>query len=223
MTDNLEKICQKCGTKNYGVIYYCLKCGAQLSDSAEDAATMLDSPGSRFEAPTVLDYHAEPPAFIEVSAGPDAGHRYELVDGLTFGRSSGCDIVIDSPKASRSHARIEQNEYQQWILVDLGSTNGTIHNQARITGPSVLYNGDEFKIGDFHFQVTIKKPYHTPSPPNQAAPQSDEQRGQPLQPLPPRKGCQSTTALIVGGILVIACLCVGIYYGVIYLSELGYF
>lgn len=205
MNQNLQIKCEHCGTTNYGVLHNCLKCGSPLPVEEEKVDTQQDS---RFDAPTLLE---EPNAYLEVTSGSDSGHRYELFDGIKFGRSRSCDIVIDSPRASREHALIEQNTYLQWLLVDLGSTNGTLHNQKRVTRPTVLYNGDEIQIGDFIFKVGIKKPYHVPQMPDQQE-TPDYHNEQPLSPLPERKGCLSNTALIViAVVLVIACVCTGLY------------
>jgi diguanylate cyclase (GGDEF)-like protein len=66
------------------------------------------------------------------------------------GRSSQCDIVIDSSAASRKHARIERLP-DGWCLVDLGSLNGTYVNDVRITA-HLLAHGDRIQVGDTIFK-----------------------------------------------------------------------
>jgi hypothetical protein len=224
MENNREIICPNCGTTNYGVIHSCLKCGALLPQG-EDAETQAEFvPPNRFEAPTIIETPPEPDAYVEITSGPDEGNRYAIVHGLTFGRSRDCDIVIDSPKASREHARIELNTQNQWQLVDLGSTNGTIHNGKMANKPVALENGDEIKIGEYTLRVHLKQPVAPPSP--LLIDQTDETppENQPIKPLPERKGCLSNTALIIiGVVLIFACMCVVAYFGVNFILDQGWF
>ncbi len=74
--------------------------------------------------------------------------RYPLAGIIKeIGRTSECDIVLaDDEKVSRVHARLDWDG-EGWVLVDLGSTNGTLVN-----GESVkerrLSPGDTIEIGD---------------------------------------------------------------------------
>lgn len=69
-------------------------------------------------------------------------------DGLTVGRGEDCDIQLDTPRASRHHARIFLDDTGSWVE-DLGSTNGTflngepVHDERRS-----LANGDLVRIDD---------------------------------------------------------------------------
>lgn len=63
-----------------------------------------------------------------------------------IGRSAEADIVIESPKVSRLHARIVV-EADQVVIEDLGSTNGTSVNGGRLDAPRALLHGDEIRIG----------------------------------------------------------------------------
>ena len=55
------------------------------------------------------------------------GRRFAWEAGvkLQIGRDPTCDIVLDDPKVSRVHVRIETTPDGAWQLVDAGSTNGT--------------------------------------------------------------------------------------------------
>jgi serine phosphatase RsbU (regulator of sigma subunit) len=57
--------------------------------------------------------------------GP-AGQRTVQLDpeGVTIGRSAKCDIVLDDPHLSRTHARVFRDPFERWILEDVGSRNG---------------------------------------------------------------------------------------------------
>jgi hypothetical protein len=217
MKNDLERICHQCGTTNYGVLHHCLKCGAQLPTPAENAETLIDFAESRFEAPTIIERAPEPDAYLEVTSGEDSGNRYELFDGIKFGRSKDCDIVIDSPRASREHALIIQNKYQQWLLNDMESTNGTMLNGKRITKPTVLYNGDQIQIEGFEFTVAIKKAFHTPAPPQEQLPPSPDFSKKPQKS---KRGYQrNTIILVIAAAILLACLCAVVYFGWSWFSE----
>src|SRR5438270_8501450 len=81
--------------------------------------------------------------------GPEAGREYFLEDRpLTFGRQLGVDLVLDAVEVSRSHARITPDG-SRFFLEDLGSSNGTYLNGARLEGKAELHEQDEIKIGPF--------------------------------------------------------------------------
>jgi pSer/pThr/pTyr-binding forkhead associated (FHA) protein len=63
-----------------------------------------------------------------------------------IGRRPDSDFVIDDRTVSRHHATIRQ-EGTFWVLVDIGSTNGTRVNGVRIEGRSVIRPGDELGFG----------------------------------------------------------------------------
>ena len=62
-----------------------------------------------------------------------------------IGRSRECDLRITDGNASRRHAEIVQ-EGDDYVVVDLGSTNGTELNGRRITREE-LTDGDRITIG----------------------------------------------------------------------------
>jgi len=85
-------------------------------------------------------------ARIVVINGEDAGMAFMVKGTMSFGRAESSTVTIKDAKVSRQHAQIQQqgNEY---ILVDLNSSNGTYVNGERIE-EHVLSNGDEIEIGD---------------------------------------------------------------------------
>jgi hypothetical protein len=64
---------------------------------------------------------------------------------VLLGRSRDCDLTIDDPNVSRRHAEF-RNEDGNWVVTDLGSTNGVKVNGRR-TEEAVLRDGDEVAFG----------------------------------------------------------------------------
>jgi hypothetical protein len=65
---------------------------------------------------------------------------------ITIGRLPACSITINDSNVSRQHAEIRAKG-STFILVDLGSTNGTKVNGSRITGEHPLADGDTLSLG----------------------------------------------------------------------------
>ena len=75
------------------------------------------------------------------------GTRFPLGDGVvTIGRADDCELVIDDPRVSRRHAEIRPSG-PDYLLVDLGSTNGTLVNGHRVTS-HLLVGSDRISISD---------------------------------------------------------------------------
>jgi hypothetical protein len=66
--------------------------------------------------------------------------------GATLGRSRQCDVVVDDPNVSRTHAELRPRG-GSWVLTDLGSTNGSSVNGRRIDAATVVRPGDEIELG----------------------------------------------------------------------------
>ncbi len=63
-----------------------------------------------------------------------------------IGRKSGNDLVIQGPGVSRLHAQI-RFEYEEFVLYDLNSSNGTFINQRKVRS-GVLFSGALINLGD---------------------------------------------------------------------------
>lgn len=73
--------------------------------------------------------------------------RYILGDRVvTIGRLPDCDITITDSNVSRHHAEIRPRG-DGFVLVDLGSTNGSRVNGVRVTERELL-DGDEIALGN---------------------------------------------------------------------------
>ncbi|WP_067125518.1 DUF1707 and FHA domain-containing protein [Microtetraspora malaysiensis] len=70
------------------------------------------------------------------------------------GRGSACDLVLSDVTVSRMHAELRRAEDDAWLLVDLGSLNGTRLNGWRLVGPAQVRPGDEIAFGDCTFLVS---------------------------------------------------------------------
>jgi hypothetical protein len=85
----------------------------------------------------------------------DAGSDVVLNSApLTVGRGEQNDVELAGDEfASAEHARFDPRRDGVWI-VDVGSTNGTYVNGARIQRPRKLADGDVVRIGetDFRFE-----------------------------------------------------------------------
>ncbi|WP_349826611.1 FHA domain-containing protein FhaB/FipA [Brevibacterium litoralis] len=84
---------------------------------------------------------------LVVTGGPLTGTVLALGSvPVTFGRSGSNDLVIDDDYTSGRHARLVP-QGSGWVLEDLGSTNGTHLDGARVTAPVPLGPGRPFTIG----------------------------------------------------------------------------
>ncbi len=129
--------CFRCGAANTPQNRFCTACGYDLSGKRAAVDRVLLSNGHPVRCRIVL------------RNGPLAGHSYTLhQDTTTIGRTAGNDIVIPDGTVSRHHARLIFQS-GQWSLEDLGSSNGSFINSARVMKkPSPLKHGDEMRLGD---------------------------------------------------------------------------
>lgn len=87
------------------------------------------------------------PHQLVVTAGGLAGTRISL-DGrpILIGRADDSTLVLDDDYASTRHARLGM-QGGDWFLEDLGSTNGTYLDRAKVTGPTRVPLGIPIRIG----------------------------------------------------------------------------
>ncbi|GAA3564740.1 DUF1707 and FHA domain-containing protein [Nonomuraea rosea] len=74
------------------------------------------------------------------------------------GRGSACDLVLSDLTVSRVHAELRREGDEGWLLVDLGSLNGTRLNGWRLVGPAKVRSGDEISFGDCGFLLSSGQP-----------------------------------------------------------------
>ncbi|HEY7829129.1 MAG TPA: DUF3662 and FHA domain-containing protein [Solirubrobacteraceae bacterium] len=85
------------------------------------------------------------------------GGRRVLVPppGAVMGRSRECDIVLDDAGVSRRHAEIRPTE-EDWVLADLGSTNGVRINGRALRGKHALQLGDRIELGNTELVFDVR-------------------------------------------------------------------
>ncbi|WP_338781112.1 FHA domain-containing protein [Streptomyces sp. DG1A-41] len=88
------------------------------------------------------------PTKLVVTEGTLAGTTVALQgQTITLGRAHDSTIVLDDDYASSRHARIYPDRDGQWIVEDLGSTNGTYLDRNRLTTPTPIALGAPIRIG----------------------------------------------------------------------------
>lgn len=143
---------------------------------------------------------------LRVQVGANIGQIYTMSgDLLRIGRSPDNDLVLDDPRVSRHHARLS-HQGDVLVVEDLGSTNGTLVNGRRISGPHVLQPTETIAIGSTVFSVegfpaptTVSMPpmgaVSAPGP-TSAKPTAEKSLGRPISRVP-----TPARWLIGGGIL----------------------
>lgn len=121
---------------------------------------------------------------IYVLSGPEIGRTHEAGEGALLGRSPDCDVPLRASSVSRHHARLERDG-GEWVLVDLGSSNGMRHEGQRVERLE-LFDGILFALGDLELRfraealvdeaTSERVPGATPPPPTPPppAPRTDE-------------------------------------------------
>lgn len=87
------------------------------------------------------------PKSLLVTDAEGASRTYPIAqEPLAIGRADSCQVVLADTYASQMHARVFPKD-GAWFVEDLGSTNGTYLNRAKVTAPSEVGPGDEIRIG----------------------------------------------------------------------------
>jgi pSer/pThr/pTyr-binding forkhead associated (FHA) protein len=66
---------------------------------------------------------------------------------VTIGRANDSTLVLADDFASAHHARLFPRSDGQWLLEDMGSTNGTYLDRTRVTRPTPVPPGAPVRIG----------------------------------------------------------------------------
>ena len=95
------------------------------------------------------------PWVLAIDSGIHAGDRLQLVPEVRIGRSESCELVLDDDYISNMHAQLSHTEDGQWVLQDMGSTNGTFVNSQRIGGPTVVGVTDIIRVGGVQMRLEL--------------------------------------------------------------------
>src|SRR6267378_3655095 len=128
----------------------CPACGADRSGEADQVAELIDDePTGRgagrsgSAAPPAAPPGDGPRLILKGAGGPA---EFPLGEANVLGRSTQATVRLADREVSRKHSQIDR-EGQDFVLHDLGSSNGTFLNGKRIFGPTRLNDGDEVLIG----------------------------------------------------------------------------
>jgi diguanylate cyclase (GGDEF)-like protein len=111
-----------------------------------------DSTETDLEQPTPLPIANDALVVIHAREKRLQGERFVLGCGpVRIGRMPDNDVVLDDVAVSRRHARLEKRA-AGWVLLDVGSRNGTYWNDRELTGAVTLRSGDRIKAGSTIFK-----------------------------------------------------------------------
>ena len=85
--------------------------------------------------------------------GQKAGMTFPLPPSCTVGRAPDNSIVVPDQFISSHHARIYTSKKGEWVLEDLGSTNGTYLDEKQIVGPVIIKPGQLIRLGATSFEL----------------------------------------------------------------------
>ena len=100
-------------------------------------------------------------AFLKILSGDLKGHRFEIDrDEVVIGRAPDNVVLLDDPSVSGKHCMVVRDG-RKYSIRDLGSTNGTRLNDARISeyrlspkdvimagSVEILFDGDDIDVSD---------------------------------------------------------------------------
>ena len=87
------------------------------------------------------------PRRLVVTAGPLRGTTLPLSSSaILIGRAASCTLVLDDDYSSSRHARVFPQD-GEWLVEDLGSTNGTFLGRDRVEQPTVVRPGAQIRVG----------------------------------------------------------------------------
>lgn len=167
LSANVE--CPVCRTQNPPSERYCIDCGFLLGEEPEQSGP----PVEEFSAGSLVT--------------PDGAREFVLKRGEnTIGRER-TDVLLSHNSVSRSHAVIIVQEAAV-LLEDLGSTNGTLVDGARIEPgvPVEIKDGSEIRFGSealiYRAPVCVSDAAETTPAPQEAEPEAPEDISEVSQP-----------------------------------------
>jgi len=87
------------------------------------------------------------PSVLVVTQGALSGTSVRLGEAaVTLGRAQDSTIVLDDDYVSSRHARVYPRD-GQWLVEDMGSTNGTYLDRQKVNAPTPVKIGMPIRIG----------------------------------------------------------------------------
>ena len=71
---------------------------------------------------------------------------------MVLGRHELCEVHLEDATVSRRHASLRWRD-GVWMLLDLGSTNGTWVNGRRVTSQTPVRRGDLVQLGEVQVRL----------------------------------------------------------------------
>jgi predicted component of type VI protein secretion system len=94
-------------------------------------------------------------ARLVAESGSLTGKEWNVDTGVTLGREGHNTIPMpDNKKSSRDHAKVWRESPGKYSIADLGSTNGTLVNDEKVTRQP-LVDGDEVRVGEMTFRFLL--------------------------------------------------------------------
>lgn len=121
--------------------------GGAATPRVAPAATPPATGGRRGRGATKVKARSSAATMLRVlEPDTDQGRTFPLADEVTVGRAAGCQVTLDDTYVSQLHARVFRRDGELFVE-DLGSTNGTYLNRARVAGPMTMKPGDRLQVG----------------------------------------------------------------------------
>jgi hypothetical protein len=99
---------------------------------------------------------------LVMKTGPTPGKSFPLEKSeIHLGRDVANEVFVNDAEVSRRHARLTV-QAGNFMLEDLGSTNGTFVNGQRLTGPRMLRPGDVIQLGE-NVSLSFEPPQYDPN------------------------------------------------------------
>ncbi|MEU9625607.1 FHA domain-containing protein [Streptomyces luteogriseus] len=122
--------------------------GSRREAGRQQQAAARQAPPQQRQQPAGGRRGRNTPTKLVVTEGTLTGTTVALQgQTITLGRAHDSTIVLDDDYASSRHARIYPDRDGQWIVEDLGSTNGTYLDRSRLTTPTPIALGAPIRIG----------------------------------------------------------------------------
>lgn len=112
-----------------------------------------DVHGSTAPAPTQTSPYGQLVIMSSGQTGLPVGKSFPLSPMTIIGRSIENQVALNDTFLSNEHARLALRG-NEWMLEDLGSTNGTFVNGFEVRAPTAVNIGDVIRIGRIEMRLT---------------------------------------------------------------------